>query len=336
MVTQIATKFEASLGTFYSAASAAISGYVLPIAWVMLGIALLVWCYAIMEGKVQSPLQDWIFKFISAMIVLYAISGGYLSLIADPLFDLGNQLSALVSGAGGKGTALSTISGLYDLIINLLSIIFETAGLAMKNLAFGTAIQLYLWGVIVAIATLLLMATALFFYIYAKLGISLVLAVGPFFVLGLINQHSRSYFFSWLNTALYFVFYQVLTVLFVVLFLSILTDYMTTLQTQLSGTSFSLVEGVANLVGLGSVQLNVAAAMIPIVIISIAMFFMLFQLPTIAASMTGGSGGAFGNGLYSMVMMMRGRGGKGGGGGGGGSAAPSKPAATPVMLPAPK
>lgn len=316
MVTDVITHFQTNLGAFYSAASAGITGYVVPIAWAMLGISMMVWCYAVIEGKVTTPLTDWIFKFVCAMIVIYAMSGGYLKLVAEPIFNLGDELQIAVANKvlpGSGSSAVDILTRLDDEIINVITSIFKAAGDAFTALDFGSAALLIVFGLLVAVATLLLLGTAVFFYVFAKVGLSLVLGVGPFFIFGLLNQHTRNYFFSWLNTALYFVFYQLLTVMFVLMFLSILDSYMTQLLVMLGGTTFSVGETVLNLLGMGSVKINVIAVLTPIIVISFAMFFMLLQLPTIASSMTSGSGGSFGHGMYSIVQTLRG-GGKGGNG----------------------
>lgn len=304
-------QFDSALTTFYAGASAGISGYVMPLGWTVLALGLLVHAWAIMEGKVQAPLQDWMFKLVAALIVLYAMSGAYLEWVADPLNVLGNELSA----AAVAGDSTSVLKALWKGSVEVLSMIANGISLAIDKWEFGTATLLLFFLLVVAGSLMLLVSAALFFVIYTKLGLSLVLAVGPFFLLGLLNQHTRSYFFSWLNTALYFVIYQVLVVIFMVLFLKIIETYMGAMMQDLTGQPappYDIPTGAAKLIGVGA-AINLFSYFLPIVVISVAMFFMLLQLPTIASSMTSGSGGSFGNGLYAMSQMFR-RGGKGNGG----------------------
>lgn len=347
MVQDVVTHFTTALDTFTASSSGVITTYVMPLGWTILAIGLLVHSWAIIEGKVQAPLQDWMFKLVAALMVLYAMSGGYLNWIADPLYNLGDELGTLLAGGG---SAVNSLAAVNDKVLNLISATFSAAGESFKFLDFGSGSILLIFGILIGIACYLLIGTALFFIIFAKMGISLVLAVGPFFVLGLLNQHTRSYFFSWLNTALYFVFYQVLTVLFIILFIGILNNYMTALEIKLSGATWTVQNAMLNMMGLGGpgTGANLVATLTPVIVISIAMFFMLMQLPTIASSITSGSGGAFGNGLYAMSQVFRSRGGKGGGdkgggngsgGNGGGNASKGLSRSTPsssVTLPAPK
>ena len=336
MVQDVVTHFTTALNTFIAGSAGIISGYVMPIGWTILAIGLLVHSWAIMEGKVQAPLQDWMFKLVAALMVLYAMSGGYFNWISDPLYNLGDELGTLLAGGG---SAVASLAALNDRVLDLISATFSAAGTSFEFLDFGSGAILLIFGILIGIACYLLIGAALFFIIFAKLGISLVLAVGPFFVLGLLNQHTRNYFFSWLNTALYFVFYQVLTVLFIILFIGILNEYITALQTALSGATWSVENAVLNMIGMGGpgTGTNLVATLTPVVVISIAMFFMLMQLPTIASSMTSGSGGAFGNGLYAMSQIFRR--GKGGSGGNTPSSNTNTPRTMPrstLTLPAPK
>ena len=62
IIGDIYSNFERALGGFYEGAAAGISGYVIPIAWVLLGICMLIWCYLIIEGKVAMPITDWLLE----------------------------------------------------------------------------------------------------------------------------------------------------------------------------------------------------------------------------------------------------------------------------------
>lgn len=312
MVVDSVAHFDAALGTFYTAAAAAISTFVMPIGWVLLAISFLVHSWAIFEGKVSSPVQDWMFKMVAALMILYAMSGGYLNWVGKPLMNLGDQIASVVTGAATGQTVLTSLG---NKIIHLTSLIFDAAGVALKELAWQSAVLLVVFGILVTFVSFMLIGLGMFFLIFAKIGLSLVIAVGPFFLMALLTQHTRNYFFSWLNTALYFVFYQVLTIIFIVLFLDIIGSYIDSLMIALGGASFSVGAAILNLLGMGTANLNVVATIIPLLSISIAMFFMLLQIPQIAASITSGSGGSFGNGLYAMSQVLR----MGGGGGGGGS-----------------
>jgi type IV secretion system protein VirB6 len=301
IIGDIYSKFDIALGGFYEAAAAGISGFVIPIAWVLLGICMLIWCYLIIEGKVAMPITDWLLKFVGFMVVLYIMGNGYLTWVAKPIFDLPSALTTAMSNTATNAPDL--LGQVNEKVVDLVSAMFTAGSNLVKELAIGPAIALFLMGLLVVVAAYLLLAVALFAIIFSKLGLSMVLAVGPFFVLALILPQTRNYFYSWLNTGLYFVFYHVFTALFIFMFIGIVNSYMGTLNTTLGGAGGGggVLNMVANLLGVRGSGLNVAAICIPILLISLAMFFMFLQIPTMCSSLTSGSGGSFGAGLTSIT-----------------------------------
>ena len=234
IIGDIYANFERALGGFYEGAAAGISGYVIPIAWVLLGICMLIWCYLIIEGKVAMPITDWLLKFVGFMVVLYVMGNGYLSAGSrGRIFDLPSELTTALSSSATNAPDL--LGQVNEKVVDLVSAMFTAGTNLVKELAIGPAIALFLMGVLVIVATYLLLAVALFSIIFSKLGLSMVLAVGPFFVLALILPQTRNYFYSWLNTALYFVFYHVFTALFIFMFIGIVNSYVGKLNTTLGG-----------------------------------------------------------------------------------------------------
>jgi len=310
IIGDIYNNFERALGGFYEGAASGISGYVIPIAWVLLGICMLIWCYLIIEGKVAVPITDWLLKFVGFMVVLYVMGNGYLSWVARPLFDLPSELTRALSATSGGAPDL--LGQVHEKVVDLVSAMFTAGTKLIKELAFGPAIALFLMGVLVIVTVYLLLAAALFSVIFSKLGLSMVLAIGPFFILALVLPQTRNYFFSWLNTALYFVFYHVFSALFIFMFIGIVHSYVGKLNSTLGGVGGgNVLSMVARLLGASGEGLNVAAICIPLLLISMAMFLMFLQIPTMCASLTSGSGGSLGAGFANLVharsLMSRSR-----------------------------
>ena len=310
IIGDIYNNFERALGGFYEGAASGISGYVIPIAWVLLGICMLIWCYLIIEGKVAVPITDWLLKFVGFMVVLYVMGNGYLSWVARPLFDLPSELTRALSATSGGAPDL--LGQVHEKVVDLVSAMFTAGTKLIKELAFGPAIALFLMGVLVIVTVYLLLAAALFSVIFSKLGLSMVLAIGPFFILALVLPQTRNYFFSWLNTVLYFVFYHVFSALFIFMFIGIVHSYVGKLNSTLGGVGGgNVLSMVARLLGASGEGLNVAAICIPLLLISMAMFLMFLQIPTMCASLTSGSGGSLGAGFANLVharsLMSRSR-----------------------------
>jgi type IV secretion system protein VirB6 len=303
IIGDIYTHFDKALSGFYEGAASGISAYVIPVAWIVLGICVLIWCYLLMQGKVAVPATDWLLKFIGFMLVLHVMGNGYLGWVATPIFNLPSELTAAASHSSSDAPTL--LGQVNTKVIDLISALFTAASSFASDLAIGAAITVFLLTLLVTAAAYLLLSTALFAVIFAKLGLSLVLAVGPFFVLALVLPQTRSLFFSWISTALYFVFYHLFTALFIFLFIGVVDVYLSRLASQIDRSGGGEVSAMAaQLIDAGG-NLSVIAICIPVILISLAMFCMFLQIPAICASMTGGSGGTFFPGLGALARMRR-------------------------------
>ena len=77
IIGDIYTHFDKALSGFYEGAASGISAYVIPVAWIVLGICVLIWCYLLMQGKVAVPATDWLLKFIGFMEAGTTLEGEY-------------------------------------------------------------------------------------------------------------------------------------------------------------------------------------------------------------------------------------------------------------------
>lgn len=304
------------LQTTFNQAAAGMSNYVLPLGWVMFGIGVLVWSLLMMQGKIQDPAQDWIMKGIAFVFVMWAAGNYYSSWISAPLFRLPSELSNAIGTSGNPSQILDSLS---DKMQGLVMGIGATMVDALSNLNLGGAAIMFVALILVTIASILLLVAAAYNILYAKFGLAMVLAVGPFFVIWLAWQQTRHMFWPWLNTALYFVFLIVISSLFIIMFVQITDGYMTKLADAITGLapaapSASFAE---KLFGLLQQQIqpvsdtyavasfNVLSIAFQLVFICVPLFFIEIQLPTICASLTGGSGGSFGSGGLMVMQAMR-------------------------------
>ena len=302
VILDIYTRFDGALKGFYQVAAVGISSYVVPVAWILLGICMLIWCYQVIEGKVALPITDWLPRFLGFLVALHVMGSGYLAWVAEPIFALPAELTtALSSSASGAPDLLGQVN---EKVVDLVSAMFAAGSDLIAELAIGPAIALFLLGCLVIVATYLLLSVALFAIIFSKLGLSMVLAVGPLFLLALVLPQTRNYFHSWCSTCLYFILYHILSALFVFMFIGIVDSYVGTLNTSLGGLQGGggVLNMVANLLGVRGPGLNVAAITIPIVLIAMVMFFMFLQIPAMCASLSGGGGGSFGVGVVALMQ----------------------------------
>lgn len=317
-LTDVYNQFEGAMTGVYQSASAGISNYVIPIAWILLGICLIVWCLKTISGTSTKPVLDWFVPFIGFMIVMYAMGSGYNTLIAEPLFKLPEELAGVVS-PGAVSNPILAISNFETKFSVTLTAGFTLVVEFFKTGAFGSSAIMLVMTLLVAVAGAFCMIVVFCGIVYAKLGLTLVLAVGPFFVLMLVLQQTRERFTQWLSTALFFVFYYLLCVLFIALFFNIMDKYMSAVTNSVgplnsaSGMA-AAAEFIKNALfgGDETKAASVIGWFLPVVILSGIMGFMFLQLSTIAASLTAGSGGAVGQGAMHLLMYVAGRGARSG------------------------
>lgn len=305
---EVYIRFTEAMDGVYAAASSGISNYVIPIAWILLSIVLLTWAIATISGKTSVPILEWFTPFIAFILVLHAMGAGYVQWIADPIFKLPEQLASAV-GNSASNNPIDSLAIFETKFSVLLAGAFSLIAQYGESGAYGAAVVLSIIVLIMILAAAAMMIVMFAGIVYAKLGLTLVLSVGPFFIFMLILQSTRDKFYAWLSTALFFVLYYLLCVLFVALFFSILDEYMSAI-TNMAGAGggqsemHRAAEFVRNVFGGGDEQktVSVISSFFPVILLTGIMAFMFLQLSTIAASMTSGSGGSVGQGASSMIF----------------------------------
>jgi len=310
IIQQVYTEFETVVKTVVESASSGISGYVIPIAWIVLAIALLMWCYLTMSGKTTVPILDWFVPFISFMLVLYAMGSGYMTWVGEPLWALPDELASAANHASTSGP-IEAIGNFENKMLAIGTGMIKVVVKYFETGAWGAAIVLVILLVAIMLAAVVVVIVVFVGLVYAKLGLSMVLAVGPFFLFILVIPALRDKFFSWLSTALYFVMYSVLIQIFMQMFFSILDKYVSKLTGAVSGDSSSWMPTAAQTVsnmflgGDAAKATNALVTFMPIIILSFIMAFLFLQITTIASSMTAGSGGTVGAGVSRAVYALR-------------------------------
>jgi type IV secretion system protein VirB6 len=291
----------------------------------MFGISLLVWSLMIIDGKIQSPMNDWILKGLYMLLVLTAAGSMYSTWISGPLFKLPYELTNAI---GGGTTSTTSLDRLSESLGALISGIAQAMVTAFKEVNFGGAAVLLISMVAVAIAGTLLEVACVFNLIYAKIGLALVLGVGPFFILCLFWSHTKNWFYSWMNTVFYFVFLSVITTMVMVIFINIANEFMSKLMGAVSAmpAASSGLPGVAGAIsnitpagqianvltsmmsaggGGASTQaaFNILTISFQMVLVFLPMFLVALEIRTLVASMTGGSGSSAGGGIMAAIAM---------------------------------
>ena len=277
------------------AGASGMSGYVIPAAWVIFAVAMLVWAMLVQQGKLESPMQDWLIKAMVFFLIILAAGSFYGEWLVKALKGMQTELASAMIPNGENASNL--IDALDKKILNIVDSCFATMGKLPTNVVgipdIPSVLALFLASGLFFFAGGILELVAVFNIIYAKLGLGLILMVGPFFVAALITNATKGWFHSWLNTALYFIMLSALTAAWISMCLKLADQYLAKIMSAASiptdGAGYAFVK----------FDLIVALLMASFnfLLIALILGFLGWELRTIASSITGGSGGSAGSGL---------------------------------------
>lgn len=316
-----------------SQGSGAVSGYVVPALWVMFALSLLIYNYMVFKGKVQSDFAGMFGKFFMGLVIIsftsiqlsgstcrsnsFNYSCGVVNVALGMQSGLTTAMmkSQSVQGVSGA-TSTSPLGALYDKVQSLVSSAFESINhLDTYGLTgipkFGATMMLGQAGVYFLIGGVVLAIVALINLTYSKLGMALTLIVGPFFVGILLIEAVRGWFFSWLNTILYFVMLSVLTAAYVGIFVTladqVLSNQIGGIQAMAAVTSAPTPTAAYQVFVVKEAQITAFYyASIDFGIIAFVLFLVGYELRSLASSMTGGSGGGAATGLRAIGGAVKG------------------------------
>lgn len=307
---------EAVLAVFTDAARG-VSTYITPIAWVTLGIMLLITATFIQYGR-GNDVQGFAKKLFYGCLIISALGGLYVTWIAAPLMKIPDELSLAVTN---QKTATNTVdalaSHLLDLVVGVLQAVVET----FKTWNVGGALVLLLAALMIIAAGSLLLVAVVFNIVYAKIGMAYLLGVGPVFIFFLMIPAVKNWFFSWLNTVFYFVMLTVFSTMTMLMFTGIANKFMEKLAAAIQASFsakmsfsqgvYSWLSGSMNSAAAGEAAQNVVitewsiiSIALQIVLVFIPLFLVAMETKTMVQSVTGGSGGSFGTGVVNAVSTM--------------------------------
>lgn len=214
-----------------------------------------------MLGKIDTPIREIALRVIKLGIIIALVkeSGTYQQFVTGIFFEtLPNEItSALSSGSPMTG---SSLDGLMSQVQQTATDIMKQAGWDFTIVTYGMA------GLALIVIALISMAVSFVVTLYAKIALSLVLALGPVFIACALFDSTRRMTEAWFAQVINYVVLQVLVVALGSLLIDILDSQ------------------VAQATSLGD------ALMIPISLGAtfVAAGYILYQLPQLAASLAGG------------------------------------------------
>lgn len=219
IATFLESKLDEVLGIYINGTSAAVSSYAGGIAVVALTIYFIFQSYAAIRGDLTEPMSKItkdIFKI--SLILTVALGGGaYQEYVISFVNGMTSDLASVVTHGAAK-----TVGGAIDYANSGCVVlpskaqcvpydsVFLDLAIAKKNY-FGIPDPLYAFVfVIIAIAQLVITVLCLLPVILSKIGMALMLGLGPIFVLLAIFPITQKYFEAWVSAVIGFALTQVL------------------------------------------------------------------------------------------------------------------------------
>lgn len=244
----------------------------LPFVSVGLSIALIWYGWLIASGAIQTPVLAAARKLVnSAIIITIAGAGGlYQTEIIGVMLELPADVASAFTGthktpaqlmddAANKGSEIGTR-------------LQQRAPTSLRQMA--QAFLFVLVALIITVISVIMSAIGMLVLITVKVGMGLVVVMGPFCILGLLFEATKEFFKAWLRQAFYYTFYAGL---FMVVFMFIM------------GMFGMLQQGLLDLSQADTI--NIFSMLTAIIFFMVCAKYMLEQVSSVASQVTGGRGG---------------------------------------------
>ncbi|WP_429057487.1 type IV secretion system protein [Aeromonas veronii] len=257
-------------------------GFASPLFTSMMIVFVAMWGYLMMFGRVQEPLQDGVFRIIriGGIMALGLTVGTYMGVVVSFLQQGPEHISAVVSGAGG--TSADTLDALFSQVFAVSKAAWDKGGVLDGN--FG----LYLIALIVLVIGSGLTLFVAFLILLAKLMTTVLLGIGPLFIICLLFKVTQRFFESWIAMVSNFGL------------LLVLASSVGTLMTSLAQT---YIEKLAPNQAAAAKAANLGDAAMLCLVFALCIL-VVRQVPSVAAALGGGialaTQGAFGSAMNAL------------------------------------
>lgn len=258
-------EFEQPITQFVSNAVQNVSSYVHAPLRVAVMLYVVIYGIAVMRGAIQEPILDFAWRTIRivTVILLATNAASYQQYVTGLFFDsLPKEISNAIAGGGLDMKSGQPFDQLLNKGVEVATKIYEQAGITNIAPALIAAILL----VFTAISGFLQFAIML----YAKVGLALVLALGPIFIALMLFEATRTFGEAWTRQLANFVILHVLVVALIGLMLTTVGHFVDKYGANATSGGQLIVGAVAI-----SAVLGLAA-------------YIALQLPEIAGALAGG------------------------------------------------
>lgn len=177
--------------------------------WLPLELGVLIWMifygYLISTQQIQTPFGAALWNIVKVVLVVTILeaNGFYQTQIMSAMLALPDELVSVVTGS--PASARDTLADFHNSGLETATRLDERAPSGITKIALSVlfAIVAFFITIIYTLVTLigLLMMTV------AKVGMTLIVAIGPIFIAALLFEKTKEFFNFWLFQALYFALY---------------------------------------------------------------------------------------------------------------------------------
>ncbi|MDW5378833.1 type IV secretion system protein [Halomonas sp. HP20-15] len=274
-------KVDQALDTYITSTAGDIISFITPIFTSLLIIWIAIWGYMMMFGKASEPLQDGVFRIlrIGFIITLGLTVGTYTDLVVDFLAKGPETIASVITGSP-TGTSAATLDSLFSKVFEVSQAAWKKGGIMNGN--FG----MYLISIIVLVVGAALSLVVAFLILLSKIMTTVLLAIGPLFIIMLLFNSTQRFFESWLGMVMNFGFILILA--------AAIGQLMTSLADSFISSMGANASALANL-GDASMLCIVFALCILVV----------RQVPSVASALGGGVALATQGAIGSAMNAMR-------------------------------
>lgn len=196
-------------------------------------IYVMIWGYLQLTGRIEEPFVAGVKRLVT-LAVVFGVGLHlwlYNSLVVDTFYDAPTEFAAAVVGASDP--------------VQTIDAIWKAGGAVADQLSRGGSawsMGSTLAGIVVWLIVGLLCVYTMFLLALSKVALSVLLALGPFFVAFLLLDTTRRFFEAWLQQLANYALITILTVMVAALMLHLVQTYAQ--QTEALGTGIHTVDAI--------------------------------------------------------------------------------------------
>ncbi len=229
------TWLTARLASYISTHVAATAAAIEPVAATVAVLYVMIWGYLQLRGQVDEPIVTGAVRLLT-LVAVFGVGLRlwlYHELIVDTFFNAPAQLAARLVGAPDPVAIIDTI---WDRGGTVAGSLWDKGSLLSGDGGF------YLAGIAVYVLVGAVCVYTMFLISLSRIGLALLLALGPIFIVLTLFDATRHFFDAWLRELANYAFITILTVLLAAMMLDLVEAYAS--QTAARGTAILTVDAL--------------------------------------------------------------------------------------------